>query len=370
MSYYVEYAISLGVQQREGLWKIEFPHPLDVLNKQAAWIPMSTEDSRIGEVIDDIEVAEPGPLLVEALGWLYKKIQGYPYYWPYEGTYVDKFGYDFSVQLSESEDNRVREVEITQIAYDILKAKLDIKPPRETEKIIYEESLPAGGAYVKYSVTLNQTKPVSEISITPFTEFKMEVVSITYEEDIETFHPKKELLLENKPEPSTGTVTIKFPAITARRISVILRQVNYKKSTYLMSEKELTRKDLWRKISERKADVQVRLEKNSERKVEADTGWDIYLGEIQKHKKAHQQWAEDMKVYRQRMGKTEAEKRKERADEFRSEYKEAQEKYNRQVEEYKEDTEGYEKAKARYERDLQLYNKYLRDLRAWNSKWG
>src|SRR5206468_8572601 len=92
-----------------------------------AWIPMTADDPQIGNKIDNIQVASPGSKLIEVMGWLYNRITRYPYYWPYEGTYVDKFGYDFQIDYTDS--TTVSTVDISEIAYEIIKASLNVQPP-------------------------------------------------------------------------------------------------------------------------------------------------------------------------------------------------------------------------------------------------
>lgn len=404
--YNVEYAISLGIEQREGLWKMQFMHPLDAMSKQTVWMALSPTDKRIGKRIEGIQVAKCGPRMQELLTWLHDKVRRYPYYWPYEGRWVDRYGHDFHVRMNPAQNNSVAEVELSLIAYEIIKNNFGIRTPEAGNQIVDQETilLPKGGAYIKYTVTLDRAKPVSEISIAPFTEYAIELISATYEEDIETFHPRKELIpheiiqegggrgqkpiyrlfrADKDAKASTRAIQLKFPAIIVRRFTFILRQKNYKKNTYLIRAKDINKKDLWNKISQREAEVTLDLTDGlstvEDSKIQAWTGWDIYLQQMQKHKDAHAKWKKDMQDYRQRqqlINQREREKKQAEAahkkamDAYRSEYKKALEKYNRQVQKYKRDLETYNTAKAKYERDLTLYNQYLRDLKNWQSKWG
>lgn len=327
MGYNIEYALSLGIEERSGLWKIQFIHPLDAMSKQTAWLPLSSTDGRIGSQIDGIQVATPGPRMEELLGWLNDKIIQYPYYWPYEGQFVDKYGYDFHVEMDTAQNNTVSNIEVSLIAYDILKNNLAIKDPSLASQDVGQETvlLPKGGAYVKYTVTLDRAKQVSEITISPFTEYELEVASIMYEEDIETFHPRKELVYhqivqevtdsgetvhrmfreDEDINTSTRTMQFKFPTVIARRFTFILRQKNYTKNTYLVRTKDVNTRELWNKISQREAqdalDIHNSMSTSENKDTESWTGWDIYSEQVRKHRDAHMKWRKEMKAYRERL---------------------------------------------------------------------
>lgn len=398
MAYNVQYAISLGVAGPDGLWKIQFIHPLDAMVKVNAWIAPTINDERIGTTVDGIKVARPGTHMIEVLSWLVDMVPTFPYYWPYEGHSVDKYGYDFSVDMEVQSKDNVSLVEFTEIAYSIIKQNLNIQPPAAGPQTVDQDRyfLEAGGAYIKYTVTLDRAQPVSEITITPFTEFAMEVMSIMYEEDIETFHARKELILQDvtlvdskqyaKPketQASTTMMTFKFPSIIAKRFTFILRQKNYKKDTYLIREKDVSEKDLWDKISAREAEVTLDvtdgLDTVEESKISQWTGWDIYQQQLQKFYDSLDKWKNEMQVYRQKLAEREnalslqkqyATQYTNSMNQYRAEYSAALNKYNKQVTNYRNQLATYNNAKDTYNRNLALYNKYLRDLAAWNAKWG
>lgn len=247
--YKVEYAISVSIQQREGLWKITFPHPLDNAKQVSALVPTSSKDKRIGETIDKIRVANPGARLIESLDLLWRLISKYPYEWPWSGDSLNPYAHDFEVQMDLRADNSVSQIEISELAFLTLKEQIGKKPSdveEETLEGIDKELLPEGGAYVKIHVTFDRPKPVSEINIEPFCELPMEAVSISYEEDIETFHPRKELVFRNKVDASVKTMTFQFPAVLARRFTIVFRQENYKRQPYNDKVAALTKQALWR----------------------------------------------------------------------------------------------------------------------------
>lgn len=375
----VEYAISLGIEQREGLWKIIYPHPYDAEKKVTVYTVQDVNDERIGSEVNGISVAEPGDKMVELLSWLYNRITKYPYYWPYEATYVDRFGYDFAVDMEEEQNEdgnfRVHSIDITQIAYEIVKKKLNIKPPQETEsEIEVEEYLEPGGSFVKFTVTLSKSQPVSEIVLTPFSKYPLEVSSISYEKDIKTFHPRKELILSNKPGPSTKPMVFKFPVITAMRFTIVMRQKNYVKNTYLVDDKDLNKKAMWEKISKRESDMisatATELQSIS-MKAQSLSGQEIYDSEMEKNKENIRAWTKDFMTYKENMSKRERTSNKNISSGttdggvFREDYRDATVKYAQSAEALESDSsnEGEDTG-------LKLFNKNQRDLTGWNRTWG
>jgi hypothetical protein len=386
---YVESALSFGVESYEGLWKIQYLHPLDANLKLQAWVPMNPDNELIGKEINNISVAEPGPRLVEVMGWMYSQITRYPYYWPKEGSYVDKFGYDFEVELGST--NQTNLIEITQVAYDILKAELNIKPPAEQndrEVQVEYETVRGGGVLIKLSVTLDRAQPVSELSLAPFTKYPMELISIMYEEDIETFHPKKEIILPKndtetkKFSQTTESIRFQFPVVTAKRITLILRQQNAEKNTYLVNEDSVSKAQLWSDISKREAEVtldtQDGLETVAQKELDTMSGWDVYVKQMQKHFEELSKWKKEFDLYKQKQAERNAKLREagkeeklytQAMSEYREEYNRAVAKYKTRVRNYEAEAKAYNTAYSKYQRDLVVYNKYLRDYSAWKAKW-
>ena len=387
---YVEYALSFGVESYEGLWKIQFLHPLDAGKKVQAWIPLDPDDELIGDTVDNIQVAQPAANLTEVMGWLYDKITRYPYYWPNEGTYVDKFGYDFEVEMTDNGD--VMNIDITQIAHDILKEQLGVtaaNPDPEKEVEPGTEVIEGGGALVKLLVTLDRVQPVSELNIAPFTKYPMELVSLMYEEDTETYHPKKEILVKENTatttqfEQTTQSIRMQFPVVNAKRFTIILRQRNAEKNTYLVNADNVSKKDMWDKISQREAEVTLDTTDGLETVTTADvnsySGWDIYLQQMEKYQSDLLAWKKSVQDYKQKM----AEREKALADQatanqqyetaltaYRAEYNKAIAKYKTKVATYQAQLQDYNSAYAKYQQELTVYNKYLRDYSEWKSKWG
>lgn len=387
---YVEQALSFGVDNYEGLWKIQYLHPLDANKKVQAWVPLNPDDESIGEVINNIAVAQPGVKLTEVMGWLHDRITRYPYYWPKEGTYVDKFGYDFEVVMGT--DDATTSIDITQVAYEILMTELRVKPeqPENTQNVdIQFNKVAGGGVLIKLSVTLDRSQPVSELNLAPFTKYPMELMSLMYEEDIESFHPKKEILLpveqqDNKKfEQTTQSIRFQFPVVTAKRFTIILRQQNPEKNTYTYNDEGLDKTQLWNQLSQREVEVTLDatdgLETVSATEVDKMTGWDIYLEQLKKYEKELLAWKKEFDLYKQKQSERERalhnrdveDKRHASAlSTYRAEFNAATAKYKTRVVNYSEQLKNYNTSYTKYQKDLLIYNKYLRDYGNWKSKWG
>lgn len=165
------------------------------------------------------------------------------------------------------------------------------------------DNVASGGALVKFTVTLARPEIVSEITLVPFTMYPLEVASITYEEDIETYHQPKELIAQET--KSVNSIIISFPSIVAKRFTFILRQANSVRDTYLIREKEISKAELWDKISKRETELTLdSLSAQATTNATVDqvtinsyTGWDIYLTELAKHEAALAQWTAAYNAY-------------------------------------------------------------------------
>lgn len=386
----VEYALSFGVQAGDSLWKIELLDPADAGTKVQAWLPMTADDPQIGNKINNIQVARPGTKLIEVMGWLYNRITRYPYYWPYEGTYVDKFGYDFEIDYSSPVT--VTTVEISEIAYEIVKAALNIQPPDAANTVnvdIQNDTVGAGGVLIKMQITLDRAQPVSELSILPFSKYPMELVSLMYEEDIKTYKPLKEIVIPKDNTDTknftqtTSSIYFQFPVVTANRFTIIFRQQNATKESYLLNPDQLTKTELWDMISQRQADLSIEsldgLDTLSQKEIDQLDGWDIYMQQYAKFQQDFLNWQEQMNIYKQKLVEREAKlQQKAAADakytsdlaEWRQEYNTAMQKYQTQVSNYQAAIAKYNSDYARYQSNLTAYNNYIRDYNAWKSKWG
>lgn len=382
MALLVEYAISLGIDQREGTWLIRYANPLADQSVESAYLPLDKTDKRIGTIVNGIPFVKPGDSLIQVCKWLTTRITKYPYYWPWEGKPVDRFGYDFVVTKNHA--GAITDIDITELAFQIVKKQIEVVVPgTETEVVETTEVLEAGGTYVKMQVVLERPSPVSEITINPFAKYPLELVSIMYEEDIETYHPRKELLIEGKkPAASTSSMTIKFPAITAKRFTIILRQKNYLKNTYLVQQGDVEKRELWDKISQREGDVtldmQDGLETVSGKEIAQYSGWNIYLDALRKYENQLEGWKQQLANYNfykaklQEKEQTDADYNRQ-MDQYRAEFYEAQNKWYKESLAWLKDKKDYDLSrgiKGKYDDALAFHSKRLRDMRSWNNTWG
>lgn len=161
------------------------------------------------------------------------------------------------------------------------------------------DDVPAGGALIKFTVTLARPDVVSEIALTPFSNYPVEVASIKFEEDIETYHVPKEILAA--PKESTGTMVFQFPSILAKRFTFILRQRNYTKDTYLIRESSVNKAETWNKIANREAEVTLNdVTANAtvdQTSLDTYSGWDIYLTELAKFNEDHAKYVIALQQY-------------------------------------------------------------------------
>lgn len=194
----------------------------------------------------------------------------------FRGEPVDQSTYPISNAIDDSTDSYWGEV---VLADEEVNVGLDHVTP--------------GGALMKFTVTLPRQEVISEITLSPFTYLPLEIASIRYEEDIETYHIPKELIREKT--EGTETMVIQFPSIVAKRLTFILRQRNFVKNTYIVLDKEVSKADLWNKISKREADISLGTVPTAENiastvtqgDLDTYSGWDIYLEELAKFQDEH-----------------------------------------------------------------------------------
>jgi hypothetical protein len=171
------------------------------------------------------------------------------------------------------------------------------------------DGIEGGGAMTKFTVELPRQEVVSEISLAPFTSLPLEVVSIKYEEDIETFHVPKELI--KKKIEKAETIVLQFPSIIARRFTFILRQKNHVKNVYILRDKDLEKADLWEKISKREAEVTLAdttpetTSSVEQSNLDTYSGWDIYQTEVGKYETDYAKWLTEVQAYNEAFAKYE-----------------------------------------------------------------
>lgn len=186
-----------------------------------------------------------------------------------------------------------RGVPITQTQYPITNAIDNSTSTYWGEVVLVDQPIsvalddvPAGGAMTKFTITFPQQRRVSQVSLTPFTNYPLKLASLKYEEDIETYHVPKELITSSM-QPSTGTMSLTFPEVIARRLTFILVQANWTQDTYLVRQSELGRADIWDQISRLEEQVTLQTPNANptvaQSQVDQITGWDIYLQQLAKY---------------------------------------------------------------------------------------
>lgn len=352
---YVEYAVSFGVQEFEGLWKIQYLHPFDANKKLEAWVPFREKTDLIGKEVDGIQVATPGPRLLQVMEWCYGRINRYPYYWPQEGRPIDKFGYDFEVKLSEE---KTSDIELTEVAFEILEGELGQQPPSigdNPEVDIETDVLRGGGVLVKLAIELDYAQPISELNLAPFTKYPMSIEALLYEEDTETYHPKKEIpLSDSQKRGRTQSIHLQFPVVTAKRLTLVIRQENPEKNSYISNDEALAKNKLWNQMAQSGLGAE-----------DEQAGWNLHLAEVQKHQEELRAWKREFTEYKEqeaaRMRDVEELVRITPVDStYREEYLKAVTQYKTKMVELEDMEKQYEAAQEQYERDVTFYNKYLR----------
>lgn len=157
------------------------------------------------------------------------------------------------------------------------------------------------GAYVKLSITLQKQELCSQITLSLFTKYPIDIVSIYYEEDTDTWHEPKELTQHAKETQSAGVIRVTFPNIIAKRFTFIINQKNYEKNVYSVSKRTFDEKNLWDKIAIKEAEATLDLGDGLESVAQGDldslSGWNIYVDALQKHRLEVQSWEKEMDAY-------------------------------------------------------------------------
>lgn len=106
------------------------------------------------------------------------------------------------------------------------------------------DNLESGGAYTKFKIILSKISRISEISITPYGPYPLEVSSVKIN-DIDVVDT-----MENPINSSTETITFNFEPIVADEIIVVIRQRNYTYDLHIENEKVKEAERLWNMVSE------------------------------------------------------------------------------------------------------------------------
>lgn len=385
MVYKIQQSLSLKKETRTGLFLFECLHPLDQEKRERFYLNKNNVSDK--DEIEGIKVLSIGERFAETLDWLEKSIDSFPYVWPFEGKSLDRYGYDFTCTLS---NNEITSLELSEIGYHVIRNYLDIEDPNYIPYVVEEEYFKGGGAFVKFSVTLDERKPVNEIVLHPFTSFPLDIVSITYETDIENYSERKELIPQTvsysedgikfvEPEErisGVNTIIFKFEEVSARRLTFILKQKNYTINNYLIREEVSQKNSLWDKIKEREATVTLDetdgLETLTQKELDKKSGWDNYLKERNVYQKKHKEWKDAMSIYNEKIAERnkmiqakekEEARYKQAVSDYRSEYNKAKKAYEDKQKSYEKRLASYKKEKKAYDKKLKAYKDYLKKIK-------
>lgn len=113
-------------------------------------------------------------------------------------------------------------------------SKIPIKAPID--------NLEPNGAYMKFKIILPKVHEITEISITPYCIYPVEVSKILI--------GNKDILsdISNPINSSVNTMTFNFPPVIADEITFIIRQKNYTEECFIANEKIEEAEELWNDI--------------------------------------------------------------------------------------------------------------------------
>lgn len=106
------------------------------------------------------------------------------------------------------------------------------------------------GAVCKFKITLPNPSTVSEITILPYSEFPIELVSIAYTiDDVDSLGGYiKEWDREN-PCFIDSSFKYNFPAVTAKSLIITICQQHSNRQSYIITEEQKQNRQLWSKVS-------------------------------------------------------------------------------------------------------------------------
>lgn len=211
------------------------------------------------------------------------------------------------------------------------------------------------GSYVKFSITLEKQSVCSQIILEPFTKYPVEIISVKYEEDTETYHTPKELVQHATHKESSGQIRIAFPSVLAKRFTITMNQKNYERNSYMVRKNSLENQEIWRQILAREAKVTLDLGDGLETVetayLDEITGWNMYLAAVEKFKKDLQVWKDKMVIYEREYAA----------------YQAAQAAARRAEERYQRQQEAYESSYSQWQNTSPTQTKVLQSVSvAWD----
>ncbi|WP_067923581.1 hypothetical protein [Alicyclobacillus shizuokensis] len=155
---------------------------------------------------------------------------------------------------------------------------------------------PKDGALCELEIDLGGITTVSEITFDPYCAYPLEVVAIHGYESTDYDGQMYELISPTHPNPyqrsqsSTTEMTFQFPSVDISKIRILLRQENYVKVNYIVSQDQVNDMQLWNQIAQSDASTTIP-DKAAPGQTVAEfdqvnqiTGWNTYLNALE-------QWA-------------------------------------------------------------------------------
>lgn len=249
MPSYVERHLSFGVDEFEGLWKVQFLHPFFFGNEKqyvSVYVIPPNSDFK-GDTYNGLEVVEAGKNIINVMKQLLPRIEKYPYRWELEGRKLDQFGYDLVSGMSKGSD-KVNSIDFTDIAFQEISRFYAFEQPRPRPDLVTEdEEVQGNGAMAKIQLTLEKSQWVNKVSFDFFSEYPVEVLALMYQEDTSKFSPVYEIPLE-KTAISNSSLSFHFASVFAKRFTVIIQQPTYVLGKGVVLPEQKAKEDMWNTI--------------------------------------------------------------------------------------------------------------------------
>ena len=350
MDSYIERHLSFGVDEFEGLWRVQFLHPFFYGNEKqyvTVYVVPSNSDYTDSEY-NGYEVVDMGENMNKVIDQLLPRIEKYPYRWELEGKKLDAFGYDLVCGLVKG-SSLVNNIDFTDIAFEEINRYYTFTEPAPLPDIVIEtEEVEGKGAMTKIGVTLEKAQWVNQLSFDFFSEYPVQVLSAMYQEDTMKYAPVYELDLGATTQ-SSSSLSFGFPSVFAKKFTFILCQSTYTISTTSKSTAEANKESLWDLVGGSVGNV---------------------LSSILADE---QQWKEDLVSFTKQQLERKALSQgrvTNKQTEWRPAYATAKDSYDKKLADYEAQLEAYQEEQSKYKKEMEEYVRYQQDLASWYSKWG
>lgn len=358
MESYIDRHISFGVDEFEGLWKLQFLHPFFFTGtKRVVTVYLVPPNSDFkGSTYNGYEVVHGGPHIMELIGQLLPMIQHYPYRWELEGKKLDVFGYDLVSGMTKTSE-AVGSIDFTDIAFAEINRYYNFVEAMTLPKVVVEgEKVQRDAAMVKLDVVLEKAQWTNQISFNYYTSHPIEIVSIVYQESTMKYSAAYEIALDTITIENVSSVSILFPSVFAKKFTVVFAQPTYTIEN-ISAESNLYDESK----AEEKYKISVNLDALSITAAnQLDETYDNIWGEesvAQARKKI-----ESSMLTQSSASASEPE--------WRPEYQAARNESDKQMVVYEQKIREYQEAESKYKQDMQEYVRYQQQLADWYRKWG